>query len=173
MRKTCFFIILILSQITFSFSQKISGKLLYIDNEDPAGGNVYINGIADIVATENIQEDGTFTISNLDNISTIEINNISGSIILTGFDDTKDYDLGKLYFIDNPNNEIVHVVYKTKLGYYFRWLTEGCRTRKWKMKKIKENHNVLKYKYMADGKPSKFIKKYNGNKQILNLKSLG
>lgn len=76
-----------MSQATFSFSQKITGKLIYLKSEEPTTGIIYLNGYPDKLTTENIQKDGTFVIQNLKNISTIEIVNAScGSIILTGYD---------------------------------------------------------------------------------------
>lgn len=175
MNKTHFFIILFLSYSYFGFSQKITGKLIYLKSKEPVSGIVYLNGYPDKLTSESIQNDGTFIIDDLKNISSIEIVSVGfGTIILTGYDRSigKDYNLGNVYFIDNPNNELYHVVYKTKIGYYLSWLTEGFRTRRWTNKEINKNHKSLKDKYSDEGKPSGFLKKYDGNNQILNLKSL-
>lgn len=174
MRNTNIFILLLLSQIISAFSQEITGNLLYIDNEKPATGNIYLDDIPDLLATKNIQKDGTFTISNFKNISSIKIENIWGSIILTGFDYSSEinYELGNIYFIDNPNNELHHFIYKTKIGYYLSWLTEGPKSRRLTRKAIKRNRKILEEKYIQEGKKVKFLKKYTGNEQILDLNYL-
>ncbi len=64
------------------------------------------------------------------------------------------------------------VVYKTKIGYYLKWLTEGFRTRRWHRIEVKKNYKTLIEKYNSEGKTVNFLKKYSGNEQILNLKSL-
>ena len=93
---------------------------------------------------------------------------------MTGFDYNSgvDYELGNIYFINNPNNESHHFVYKTKIGYYLSWLTEGPRSRRLTRKAIKNNYKTLVDKYNREGKKTKFLKKYTGNEQILNLNSL-
>ena len=173
--KKNFFILLFLSFSYFGFSQKITGNLIDLKSEEPVSATVYLNGHPDKLTSESIQNDGTFIIRDLKNISSIEIVAVGfGTIILTGYDHSvgKDYNLGNVYFIDNPNNELYHVVYKTKIGYYLSWLTEGFRIRRWTKKEINKNHNSLKAKYSNEEKPSGFLKKYDGNYQILNLKSL-
>tara|TARA_R110000850_G_C9809850_1_gene451294 strand:- start:206 stop:739 length:534 start_codon:yes stop_codon:yes gene_type:complete len=175
MKKTHFFILLFLSYSYFGFSQIITGKLINLKSEEPVAGTFYLNGYPDKLTSESIQNDGTFIIRDLENISSIEIVLLGyGTIILTGYDHSigKNYDLGNLYFIDNPNNELYHVIYRTKIGYYLSWLTEGFRTRRWTKKEINKNHKSLKDKYSNEGKSSGFLKKYDGNNQILNLKSL-
>lgn len=166
------YILLFIFPIISGFSQSISGKLKYIDNGQAATANVYLNGTPDKSITERIRKDGTFIISDLKNISSIEIVNIQGAIHIVGFEPEKEYELGNLYFIDNPHNQLHHFAYKTKIGHFLGWLTEGSRSRRLTKKAIKENHQLLADKYKSEGKNADFLQKYNGNTQILNLETL-
>lgn len=165
--------LLFLSYSYFGFSQNITGKLIYLKDEEPAKGVVYLNGILDKTASEAIQNDGTFIFRDLKNISIIEIVILGyGSLILTtnNLSSENEYDLGNLYFIENPNDQFIDFLYKTNIGYFFGRLTERIRSNRMIRKEVKENHKLLKDKYNSEGKSSKFLRKYDGHKQVLNLK---